>query len=111
MNKYESVLIMKPNLTEKEKQDELDNYKKMFESFSNKEVTVEDLGKKRLAYEVRGNKEGNYAVFNYYANEGDLAETERKFRMDDNVIKFLSIRQEQELEQEDENFEDDEMEV
>ena len=60
MNKYESVLIMKPNLTEKEKQDELDNYKKMFESFSNKEVTVEDLGKKRLAYEVRGKKEGNY---------------------------------------------------
>ena len=111
MNRYESVIIMKPNLTEEEKQNKLDDYKKILEGFSNNEVSVEDIGKKKLAYEIHGNKEGNYAIFNYCANYEDVVDVERKLRGDDNVIKFISVRQEQELEQEDENFEDDEMEV
>lgn len=111
MYKYETIVIMKPNITEEEKQKELDDYKALFEGYSNKDVSVEDIGKKILAYEVKGNKEGNFAIFNYSANFEDVAEAEKKIRDDEKIIKFISVRHEQELEQENEDIEDDEMEV
>ncbi len=107
MNRYESVIIMKPNLTEEEKSNEINTYKNFFEGLSKKPVDVEYLGKKKLAYEVQGNKEGNYAIFKYNANLEEVSEVERKFRVDDNVLKFITVRQEQE---EYEDMEDDEME-
>lgn len=111
MNKYESVIIIKPNLSEEEKNNEINKYKEMYEKFSNEDVNVENLGKKRLAYEVRGNKEGDYTIFNFYANSEDIAEVERSMRIDDNVIKFITVKSELELEENDESMEDEDMEI
>lgn len=110
MNKYESVIIMKPNLTEEEKNNKLDKYKKMFEGFSKKDVEVEDLGLKKLAYEMKGNKEGNYAIFKFYSNPENISEVERNYRIDDDVMKFITVKEEEECE-EYETEEDEEMEV
>lgn len=110
MNRYESVVILKPTLTEEEKTKELNDYKELFESFSNKPVTVEDMGKKKLAYEIRKQSEGFYAVFNFKSEPENIAEVERKYRIDDNVIKFLNIRLEPELEN-DESLEDEDLEM
>lgn len=111
MNKYESVIIMKPTLTEDEKNEELKHYKELFEGFSNKPVKVEDLGTKRLAYEIQGNKEGSYAIFYFNAKTEDISEIERQYRIDDNVMKFITVRQEQELEDNNECMDDEDMEM
>lgn len=110
MNKYESVIIMKPNLTEEEKNNKLDEYKKMFEGFSKKDVEVEDLGLKKLAYEIQKNKEGRYAVFKFYSNPENISEVERHYRIDEDVMKFITVKEEEECE-EYESEEDEEMEV
>lgn len=111
MNKYESVIILKPNLTEEELNKSINGYKETFEKLSNRTVNVENLGKKNLAYEIQGNKEGNYAIFNFYGQAEDIGDIERKYRIDDNVIKFITIRQEWEPE-ETENMElEDDMEM
>ena len=53
MNKYESIIIIKPNENKEEINKTLDKLKKKIESFSNKNVNMEDLGEKRLAYEIQ----------------------------------------------------------
>ena len=107
MNKYESVIIIRQLLTEDETKETINRYKKMYENFSNRPVEVEDLGKKKLAYEIQGNKEGHYVIFNFYAKSEDISEVERNYRIDDNVMKFITVRQEMEAEDNPEVVEDD----
>lgn len=56
MNKYESIIIVNPKLNEKQ-QNEIENkYKKIINKNGNV-ISIENIGKKRLAYEVKKNKE------------------------------------------------------
>ena len=82
MNKYESVVIIDPSVDE-EKVKELSQ---RFTDLINKDgkvEKVEELGKKRLAYEVKKNKEGYYVVLNFEANPTLIAELERNYRIID----------------------------
>ena len=94
MNKYESVIIVNPNVDEA-------GLKALEEKFTGlinengKLESVENIGKKRLAYEVKKNKEGYYIVFNFEANPILIAELERNYRITDDVIKFMVIRQDE----------------
>lgn len=100
MNKYESIIIIKPNENKEEINKTLDKFKKQIESFSNKNVNMEDLGEKRLAYEIQGNQKGYYALFKFYAKPESISELERNYRIDDNILKFITVRQEvEELEE------------
>ena len=68
MNKYESVIIINPSVED----DKVKELEKRFTDLINKDGKVEkvdELGKKKLAYEVRKNKEGIYVVFNFEEKE------------------------------------------
>ena len=89
MNKYESVVIIDPAVEE-------DKVKELSQKFTDiinndgKVEKVEDLGKKKLAYEVKKNKEGYYVVINFEANPNLISELERNYRIMDEVIKFIT---------------------
>ena len=93
MNKYESVVIIDPAVAE-------ENVKELSQKFTDiinndgKVEKVEELGKKRLAYEVKKNKEGYYVVINFEANPELISELERNYRIMDEVIKFITVRAE-----------------
>ena len=93
MNKHESVVIIDPAVEE-------DKVKELSQKFTDiinndgKVEKVEDLGKKKLAYEVKKNKEGYYVVINFEANPNLISELERNYRIMDEVIKFITIKAE-----------------
>ncbi len=94
MNKYESVIIVNPNVDD----EKLKELEKTFTEIINKSGKVEkvdNLGKKRLAYEVKKNNEGIYLVFYFEAEPTLVAELERNYRITDEVIKFIVIRVEE----------------
>lgn len=91
MNKYESVIIINPNVEE----NTLNELTERFSTLINNDGKVEqvnNLGKKKLAYEVKKNKEGYYVVFDFEANPSLIAELERNYRITDEVIKFIVIK-------------------
>lgn len=91
MNKYESVVIINPNVEE----NALNELTEKFSALINNDGKVEqvnNLGKKKLAYEVKKNKEGYYVVFDFEANPSLIAELERNYRITDEVIKFIVIK-------------------
>ena len=53
---------------------------------------VDELGKRKLAYEIAKNKEGYYIVLYFEANPNLIAELERNYRIIDTVIKFMTIK-------------------
>ena len=94
MNKYESVIIINPSVDE----EQVKALTTKFTDMINKDGNVEkadNLGKKKLAYEIKKNKEGNaegyYVVLYFTANPSIIAELERNYRITDDVIKFMTI--------------------
>ena len=93
MNKYESVIIINPSVDE-------EGIKALIKKFTDiinnegKVESAEELGKRRFAYEIMKNKEGFYVVFNFEAKPELIAELERNYRIDDSVMKFITIRKE-----------------
>ena len=93
MNKYESVIIVNPNVDEA-------GLKALEEKFTGlinengKIESVENMGKKRLAYEIKKFKEGTYMLFNFEAKADSIAELERVYRITDDIIKFIVVRKE-----------------
>ena len=93
MNKYESVVIIDPSVEEEKVKDLSQRFTEII-NHDGKVEKVEELGKKRLAYEVKKNKEGYYVVINFEANPSLIAELERNYRIIDEVIKFITVKAE-----------------
>ena len=93
MNKYESIIIVNPNVDEA-------GLKALEEKFTGlinengKVESVENMGKKRLAYEIKKFKEGTYMLFNFESNPDSIKELERVYRITDDIIKFIVVRKE-----------------
>lgn len=91
MNKYESVIIVNPNVDE----EGVKALEKKFTDIINNDGKLEkidNLGKRELAYEVKKNNEGIYLVLTFEANPNLIEELQRNYRITDEVIKFIVIR-------------------
>ena len=53
---------------------------------------TENWGKRRLAYEIKKQREGTYAVLEVSAEPAMIKEFERQLRLNENVLRFLSTR-------------------
>ena len=92
MNKYESVVIVNPNVDE----EGLKALETKFTGLINENGKVEevvDMGKRKLAYEIKKNKEAFYVQFNFESNPEAITELERVYRITDEIIKFMTIKQ------------------
>lgn len=94
MNKYESVVIINPNVDEEGIKSLVEKFTALINS-DGKLEKADELGKRRLAYEVKKNKEGYYVVFYFEANTSLIAELERNYRITDEVIKFMTVKVEE----------------
>ena len=92
---YESIMILKPGISKNDLDLIISNIENKIKEYG--EITKqEDLGIKKLAYEVRKNKEGRYYIFQFKMNENKnqegIRELERLYRILDEVIKFIIVR-------------------
>ena len=95
MNKYESVFIINPSVEDAGVKTLIQKFSDLMNS-DGKVESVDELGKKKLAYEIKKNTEGNYVVLNFEANPAIGAELERIYRITDEVMKFITIRKDEE---------------
>ena len=95
MNKYESVFIINPSVEDAGVKTLIQKFSDLINS-DGKVESIDELGKKKLAYEIKKNTEGNYVVLNFEANPAVVAELERIYRITDEVMKFITIRKDEE---------------
>jgi small subunit ribosomal protein S6 len=93
---YESIFIVRPSLPDEEAQKLIDKMKGVLDKSGASLLKAENWGKKKLAYEVRRERKGVFVYF-YFKSEGSvIEELERSYRLEDGVIKFLTVRLEHE---------------
>ncbi len=93
MNKYESVIILRPNLTQKKLEETILKIEKKLKEFA--VITdKKDYGIRRLAYEIHRLKEGYYIMYQFETNKenNSIDELERIYRILDEVIKYITIK-------------------
>jgi small subunit ribosomal protein S6 len=99
MRIYEVIFILKPELPEEEIDQVIEVVKNTITSDGGTIDKVDKWGKRKLAYRVQRNTEGYYVLVQY-SLEGKAAvakEVERRLRVSDPVIKFLTVRIDEDL--------------
>ena len=94
MNKYESVVIINSNTEEQGIKALIQKISDLINS-DGKVESVEEVGTKKLAYEIKKQKEGYYIIIKFEANPTLITELERVYRITDEVIKFIVVREEE----------------
>lgn len=91
MNKYESVIIIRPNLEEGEIEGIVTEITDLIKQ-DGKVIEVDKKGIKKLAYEINKCKEGYFITFDFEADPSIISELERYYRITENIIKFITIK-------------------
>jgi small subunit ribosomal protein S6 len=94
---YEVVFVAAPTLTGEELESFINHAQTVVESKSGKVVKVDNWGKKSLAYKIKRFREGYYVVLSIEGDGIAIAELERRFRVTDYIIRFISVRIDEDL--------------
>ena len=92
MRTYEVVFVTAPTVSDEDLSVLVEQMKKSAESKNGKVVKIVAWGKRAMAYPIKKFKEGIYTIFTVEDNGDAVTELERRFRVTDAVIRFLSVR-------------------
>jgi small subunit ribosomal protein S6 len=89
---YELMFIVRPDMTEEDQDKLISTLGTAVSSSGGTVKNVEKMGKRRLAYTVRRFNDGMYILLTFEGSGGLVHELERRLRVTEPVIKFLSVR-------------------
>lgn len=92
MRHYETVFIISPELTEEDTQAVVDKFTGILADAGAVLVKVDVWGRRRLAYVVKKFNKGFYVLLDYGATPEAIAELERNFKIDEQVIRYLTVK-------------------
>jgi small subunit ribosomal protein S6 len=89
MRDYELILIVHPELDETAFNEVVEKVKGWITEAGGSVAKVDLWGKRKLAYQIRKQKEGQYVLFKYQASSDLAATLERDLRLTEPVMRFL----------------------
>jgi len=92
MRRYESVVILDPDLSEEQIGTLTERYSQIIKTSGGELIKIEDWGSKRLAYVVKRKEKGRYILLDYVGQPTLLSELERQFKISEEVMKYLSVK-------------------
>lgn len=92
MRRYETVIIAPGDLPDDEIAGLVDRYKSIIAKQQGFVIKVEKWGKRKLAYEIRKHNRGYYLLFDFAGRNDVVAELERNLKIDDKILKFMTIQ-------------------
>jgi small subunit ribosomal protein S6 len=92
LRKYETVLLFQPDLTEEERQRVLDVLYRVIQDHSGQVATRDEWGMRELAYPVQKHTRGYYVRLEFGATGEAVHEMERRIRISDGVLKFMTVK-------------------
>lgn len=95
MSQYEVIVILDPALTEEGVDREIDGLREIIAKKGGQVPEIQKWGKKRLAYEVKKRREGQYALIKVSAPGDVVADLDRYFRITEVILKGTVVRAEE----------------
>lgn len=94
MQSYESLFVLRPSLSDEDTGKLIEKMKGVLEKSGATIQKLDNWGKKKLAYEVKRERKGTYVYLQFEAPGPAIAELERSYRLEDSILKFLTVKQE-----------------
>lgn len=91
MSFYETVFIVRQDLSEKQVEALTSDYSKIIADNGGKVARVEQWGLRTLAYRIRKNRKGHYVLMHIDAAPAAVAEMERQMRLSEDILRFMSV--------------------
>lgn len=91
---YETMYILRSDLGEEQLEQAIAKYQNLIQEQGAENIEIQHRGKRRLAYEINRQREGVYVQMNYQAPGKVIAPLERAMRLSEDVIRYLTIKQE-----------------
>jgi small subunit ribosomal protein S6 len=92
MRRYETIFILRPNVGEDEINRVVESTTKIILDEKGTIIEMTKWGMKKLAYLIKKESLGYYVYCDYAGTPAAVAEIERKFRIDDTVLKYMTIK-------------------
>lgn len=90
-NNYEAVVILSQTIADEEKVAFAEKMKELITK-NGELASIDEWGKKTLAYEIKKQKEGFYIVFTFTAKPESMSEMDRILRLDERVLKYIVVK-------------------
>ena len=97
MRKYELLFIVRPDAPEEDLDKLVAQMEGVVSGSGGKVEKAEKMGRRRLAYRVGGFQDGHYVLFVLEGDGGTIKEFERRLRVTDSVIKYMTVRVDENL--------------
>jgi len=91
MRRYETIVIVDPDLGEEQRGVVFDKIRELIPQKGGLLVEFDEWGGRKLAYEIKKKQRGHYVRVNYCGGGDLVSEMERQFRIDDRVMKYMTI--------------------
>ena len=95
MRKYEVVIVMRGDLADEDRTSQLDTIQGWIKASDGNVVKVDHWGRRRLAYQIRNQRDGYYTLILAELPAQAPAEIERNLRISENVLRFLITREDE----------------
>ncbi len=92
MHKYETIFIIDSLLKTEEIQSIVSKYERFISANGGHIETVEEWGKKRLAYEIKKRQYGYYVLVRFSGPATMIKQLDREFRLNESILRSLTLR-------------------
>lgn len=89
---YEHVFLARQDVTAQQVEEMTARYKGVLEQMGGKVAKTEYWGVKSLTYRMRKNRKAHFTLFNIEAPPAALAEIERQMRLNEDILRYLTVR-------------------
>jgi small subunit ribosomal protein S6 len=91
MRRYETIIIIDPDAKEDDRSGFIERISELIPQHGGFVVELDDWGQRRMAYEVKKKIRGHYTRFDFCGDGTLVDEMERTFRIDDRVMKYMTV--------------------
>jgi small subunit ribosomal protein S6 len=91
MRDYETVFILDPGLDEDQVKGEIAKVENLIANLKGEVTGTEPAGKRKLAYEIKGNKEGYCTRITFKFEPSSVSELERAYKLNENVLRYIVV--------------------
>jgi len=100
VRRYETIFIMRPDLGESAQKDTIKRFEGLIAGGGGELIETEEWGFRELAYRINGEQRGFYVRLDYGGSGATMNEVERNLKLSDNVLRFLSVLVQEEVDPE-----------
>jgi len=94
MKAYELLLLTNPSLDDEARSAVLEKVQNLLTADGGTVDSVDEWGKRKLAYEIASLAEGDYTLFDFHAEPAAIAEVDRVLHITDGVVRYMLVHRE-----------------